>query len=61
MPGETLKRVLLFAWNTPSGGWNDFILSFDTVKQANVYWMANHSDKPNKQFIDRDTGLPTAV
>lgn len=57
MPTVPIKKILLFGWNEPQGGWNDFIESFDTVKQANVHWMT--LGLSHKLFIDRDTGLHT--
>lgn len=57
MPTVPFKRVLLFGWVEPGGGWNDFRGSFDTVKQANTHWLT--LGLAHKQFIDRNTGLPT--
>lgn len=29
-----MKRFLLFAYDDPNGGWNDFRASFDTLEEA---------------------------
>lgn len=58
----TLKRFLLFAgiYYYPSGGWNDFYGSFDTVEEATAAYEAYAKDKmdPWGHIFDAQTGTP---
>jgi hypothetical protein len=58
-----LNRYLVFTWGQyyPSGGWNDFRESFDTLEEAEEY-MRRTCDDPfyNGQVIDSTTGEEVA-
>lgn len=51
-----VKRFVLFAGYDyyPSGGWGDFVESFDTAEEARAAQFANGCDW--KQIIDLSTG-----
>ena len=61
-----LKRYMLFRFSTyyPSGGWNDFVASFDTLDEAVAHINSTINTGEfggdddwcnNKHIIDRDT------
>jgi hypothetical protein len=54
-----LKRYLLFDYDDyyPSGGWHDFRQSFDSVVEAEAYWLAHPEDHcSNPQLVDGLSG-----
>ncbi len=50
------KRFLLFAFDCyyPTGGWNDFIGSYDSLDEAST--AAKHCNYDFKQIVDIETG-----
>jgi hypothetical protein len=58
-----MKRYLVFSGQTyyPSGGWEDFIGSFDTPEEAEAARRIAHDPKPGypwdhwSEIVDRDT------
>jgi hypothetical protein len=49
-----LKRFLIFAFDTPKGGWRDLRTSEDNLDKAKL--AAKELDYPNWQIIDTETG-----
>lgn len=55
-----MKRFLVFGYDTyyPSGGWNDFVLDFDTLKEADKFAedYKKSGDSDWVDIIDQQTG-----
>jgi hypothetical protein len=51
-----MKRYLLFCFNDyyPSGGFNDFENSFDTIDEA-INYFETKKEYSNCQIVDKDT------
>ncbi len=62
-----MKRYLLFNFSpySPSGGWNDFVASFDSREEAKAYIAADAEEKEHLehgwQLVDAEVGAEVEI